>query len=126
MNQQLGNLNILSNTGKLKIIKVDSETKEKLSDVEFELKRDGTEEVYSGVTNENGEILFENLYPGKYTLVETKSKEEYKFEEKFFEININFNELVEVTVENEILKGYLRIIKQDLENENVRLKRSKI
>ena len=121
-----GNLKVLCNTGKVKVIKVDSESKEKLSGVEFELKRNGTEEVYKGVTNDNGEIIFDKLYPGKYTIVETKAREEYKINKKVFEVNVDFNSQAEVTVENDIIKGYLRIIKQDFENEDVRLKRSSI
>ena len=124
MNQLLGNLKFSCNTGKLKVIKVDSESKEKLSGVEFELRKEGSEEVYTKTTDENGEIVFENLYPGKYFLVETKQREEYKLNNNTFDVDVNFNEQAEVTVENDIIKGYLRIIKQDLENENIRLKRS--
>ena len=86
----------------------------------------GKKRLYLGTTNENGEILFENLYPGKYFLVETKQREEYKPNKTVFDVNIKFNEQAEITVENDIIKGYLRIIKEDLENENVRLKRCSV
>ena len=109
------------NTGKVKVLKVDSETKEPISGVTFELRKDGQEEALEGTTNEKGEIIFENLFPGKYTLKETKTREEYKINTKEFEVEVRYNEQSEVTVENDIIKGFFRIIKQDLENSKIRL-----
>lgn len=89
--------------------------------MKFELNKINSEESYVKETDENGEIVFENLYQGKYTLKEVETNEEYKINTNTFDINIEYNKQSEITVQNEIIKGWLRIIKQDLENSNVRL-----
>jgi len=116
-----GNLQVSCNTGSLKVLKVDSETKNPISGIKFELKKDGQDEGLIQETNENGEVVFENLYQGKYILKEIETAKEYKINENTFNINIEFNKQSDITVQNDIIKGWIRIIKQDLENSNVRL-----
>ena len=84
--------------------------------VNFELRKEGSEEVFTGTTDENGEIIFENLEPGNYSLIETETKEEYKLDENPLFIEVKYNEETEITVKNDLKKGSFRIIKQDMEN----------
>ncbi|MBR2289740.1 MAG: hypothetical protein IJ867_03865 [Clostridia bacterium] len=116
-----GNLSIPCNMGSLKVLKVDSETNSPIEGVKFELKKENSEEVYTKTTDENGEIIFDKLYQGKYVLKEVQTVQEYRMNHQSFDIDITYNQQSEITVENEIIKGWLRIIKQDLENSNVRL-----
>ena len=65
----------------IKIIKIDAkETDKKLSDVEFklEMQEDGQwKEVAIGITDERGEVQFEDLDSGEYRVTETKTQEGY-------------------------------------------------
>lgn len=109
-NKEVG-LNINTNTGKLKVIKVDEETKIPLSGIKFELK--GNDKVYEGITNENGEIIFENLYQGRYTLTELETAENYILNSTPFDINIEYGKENVITVDNSIKTGKIKIIKKD-------------
>ena len=117
-----GTFNIAVNTGKVKVVKVDSESKDPLEGVTFELKREGTEEVIEKTTDENGEAIFDELLPGKYELKEKGSLEGYELSEETFSVEVKYNEETKVEVENDLIKGSIKIIKQDSENSNVRLK----
>lgn len=93
----------------------------RLNGVKFELTKENSDMKYVGETDENGIIIFDKLYQGKYILKETESAEEYEINTNSFEINVEYNKQSEIVVKNDIIKGWLRIIKQDLENDSVRL-----
>ena len=94
-------LNLKINNGKIKVFKIDGETKEVLEGVKFELINENTLENYSGITDEKGEILFDNLYPGKYILKEVEGLENYVKNEEEYEIEIKYNSEIEIIIENE-------------------------
>ena len=121
-----GDLDIFCNTGSLKVNKIESQTNTPIGGVKFELRNQDTDEVIERTTDENGEILFENLYQGKYILKELEPNPKYKVNTEVFEMTIDYNMQSEITVSNELIKRWLRIIKLDLENDNIRLKRNQI
>ena len=89
------------NETKIKIIKQDSQTGERLENVEFELLNENEEIIYSGLkTNENGEVIIENLIPQKYFIKETKTIDGYEIYDKLIAVNIGLNEELTVTVNN--------------------------
>ena len=94
-------LNLKINNGKIKVFKIDGETKEVLEGVKFKLINENTLENYSGITDEKGEILFDNLYPGKYILKEVEGLENYVKNEEEYEIEIKYNSEIEIIIENE-------------------------
>lgn len=114
-------LSIPCNTGSLKVVKIDADTKEFLSGVEFELKNNETNETKNMKTDASGEIKFENLYPGTYSLVEIEKNEEYRLNAESKIINIEYNKQTELIIENEKIKGSVKIIKQDKENSEKKL-----
>ena len=77
------------NETKIIILKEDTQTKEKIEGVEFELK-----------TDKDGKIEINNLLPGKYYLKETKAKEGYEIYEEFIEMEISLQEQYTVRVNN--------------------------
>ena len=55
------------NETKIKLIKKDKETNERISNVEFSIYNSKKEILYSNLkTDENGEFILENLVPGTY------------------------------------------------------------
>lgn len=107
------NLDIIPNTGVLKILKLDSENNHPIEGIKFELSNEDRSYIGEGITNENGELCFENLYQGKYILKEIDSGEKYILENKEFDINITYNETQEITILNSIKKGKIKVIKKD-------------
>ena len=95
--------------GSLKITKVDKNNSEaKIQGATYKLEND---EGYSKelTTDENGEVLFDSLEIGKYTLTETKAPSGYELEGKSKEIEITqANKDVEV-----IASDRLRIVLPD-------------
>lgn len=113
------NLNI--NTGIVKVIKKDKDTENFLEGVSFELVSEDGKYKYSGITDKNGEIYFENLFPGKYILKEVEGLDEYKIYEESFEIEIKYKSVKEIFIINELKMGNIKIIKLDKENNNIKL-----
>ena len=109
-------LNISTNTGSLKVIKIDDETEIPIEGVSFTLKsEDGSYEA-TGVTDSNGVLNFNNLYQGKYILTEVETGENYILDEiKDNVITINYNENSEIIIGNTIKRGKIKVIKTDSE-----------
>ena len=85
-------------TGEFEFTKEDKETKEKLQGVEFTLTSDGEvgekgkefDYKVSKTTDENGKIKFETLYPGTYTLKETRQLPGYyKEDTRFWTVKVD-------------------------------------
>lgn len=108
--------------GSLKIIKEDAENKEiKLEGVEFELYNDKKELIKKLITDKNGEVQVENLDIGTYTLKEVKTNEQYILNNELIQIEIQWNKENILEVQNARKKGSLKIIKQDIENREIKL-----
>lgn len=80
--------------GSVKIIKKDAESGNLISGVEFALYSSDGNEVSRGVTDENGELIFENIRFGKYELREIKPKDGYLKNEEVISVEITENEQV--------------------------------
>ena len=89
------------NETKVKIIKQDEETKERLQGVEFNILNSNKETIYANLkTDENGEIEIKNLVPGKYYIQETITKDGYLINDELVEFDISFNEELTFTISN--------------------------
>lgn len=106
----------LKNITKLVIVKKEYGKEKRLDGVVFELL-DSEKNVVKRdlITNENGEIILENMIPGMYYLKETSTLENYNLYTDLIEINLDLNEEFTVTVNNSIKE----IIKIDKEFESV-------
>lgn len=108
--------------GNLKIIKVDSDTKVPLENVEFNLINIKGEKIKTLITNKKGEAYAENLQIGKYYLKEIKTNIGYEVcSDK--EVNVEWNKTVEAKIENQKQKGQIEIYKMDNEDKNIKLER---
>ncbi len=89
------------NATKIRIIKQDAETKERLENVEFNILDSNKKIIYANLkTNSKGEIKISNLVPGKYYIQEVKSIDGYELNDEVFEFNVNLNEEFTITVDN--------------------------
>lgn len=78
--------------GSVKIVKKDADSGEALSDVEFALCSLDGKEVVRGITDEKGELVFENIRFGKYELKEITTKDGYLKNEEVISVEITENE----------------------------------
>ena len=91
------------NNTKLRVIKQEINSNKRLEGVKFSLLNTGNDNVFQDlITDKNGEIIIENILPGKYFLKEMETLNEYKLIEEPIEINIEFDEEKEIVVENEL------------------------
>ena len=108
--------------GNLEIIKVDKDTKEILKGIEFELYDSQKNKLGNYITDEKGKIYVENLKIGNdYYLIETKTKEGYNLVDEKFKFDINYNQTTKLEISNEKIKGNLKIIKVDKDNNEIRI-----
>lgn len=115
----------ISNThkkGNLKIIKVDKDNNDiTLGSIEFDLINENGKVIKHLITDVNGEAEAKNIDTGTYTLKETKTKREYNLCENK-NIVVKWNETSEIIIENEKKKGQIKILKEDFDLENIKLK----
>lgn len=89
------------NETKIKIIKQDKETEERLKDVEFNILDSDKNIIYSNLkTDENGEIEVKNLIPGKYYIQESNTQDGYLLSEELIEFDISLNQTLIITIDN--------------------------
>ena len=106
------NYNVIEN--KIKVIKVD-EDNNLIPGVTIALYDESGALIDINTTNEQGEIIFNELKLGKYTLKELETLDNYVLDDTPYEIEL-LSELEEITIVNEYKKGSLEIIKVDPNN----------
>ena len=100
------NIDIPKNETKIKIVKISKEEDKKLENVKFELFDKENKSLGIKITNKNGEIIYENLIPGKYYLKEIEAKEGYNKLNDLVEIEVKYGEDKEVKVNKLPKTGY--------------------
>ena len=114
-------LNLKGNTGKIKINKKDDETNELISGVKFQLLKKDDSVVGTATTDNNGVASFSGLYQGNYILKEIETNKNYILNNKELEVNVKYDETTIIDITNEHKKGQIKIIKVDLDNNQVKL-----
>lgn len=92
-------------TGILEFSKVDISTSEPLPNTLIEIYNDNDELIYSGRTDENGQIKIDELRYGKYYILEKEAPEGYELntEKMYFEITED-GEIVKSVMEDKIIE----------------------
>lgn len=107
--------------GNLKIIKVDKDDNSlTLGAVEFDLIDSSGKIIKHLKTDVNGICEVKGINTGNYTLRETLTKKEYNLAVDQ-DVVVNWNETMEIKVENEKKKGQIKIIKVDADYNEVKL-----
>ena len=86
--------------GKLVLYKIDSLTKEKLENAVIQIYKDN-ELIKEEVTNIDGLIELNNLLIGNYYIIEKEAPKGYIKSENIIEFEIKYNEVTEITMEND-------------------------
>ena len=109
--------------GDLTIYKVDKDNhKIALGNVEFDLFSEEFNKVIGTYTTDvNGEIHIKNLRTGNYKVIEKNTGKWYNLADDT-NIRIEWNNETKTTIENELKKGQVRVIKVDSDNKEVKLK----
>lgn len=109
--------------GQVKVIKVDLDNNEvRLAGVEFEIYDEDDNLVDKVVTDTNGEAISKRLRIDKsYTVKETKTLSNYVLTEIPQTVTLEKDKITEIVFKNELKKGQVRVIKVDLDNNEVRL-----
>lgn len=110
--------------GDLKVYKVDADNnKITLGGVKFALYSYEFNKITGHyTTNANGEISIKNLRTGKWALIEEETNKWYNLLDGQIEIKVEWNETTNTTIENELKKSQVKVIKVDKENHEVKLK----
>lgn len=94
-------VNYLTNSTKLEIIKKDTETQEALAGAKFNILNENMEIVYTELTtDDNGMATIEGIMPGKYYIQEVKSPDGYIIYDELIELDIKLNEQYTIDINN--------------------------
>ena len=101
--------------GSIDFSKTDLTSGKEIPNVELEIYTINDELIYKGLTNENGKITIDNLFVGKFYIVETIPATGYRLSDEiiYFEILENGN-IIKASMTNEKVKGTLEFSKIDL------------
>ena len=113
-------LNVNVNNAKLKIRKAEENTNKPIEGVKFAIYKDD-KLVQEKQTDKDGQISFEDLYPGKYTIKELETGEKYVLENTPQEIELKFNETKEIEITNKLKTGKIKVYKVDKDNKEVKI-----
>ena len=91
------------NITKIVVIKKEYGTEKRLAGVKFNLLDSNKNILKENLeSNENGEIMLENMLPGFYYLQEIQTLEQYNLYTDLIEINLDLNEEFQITVNNTV------------------------
>lgn len=107
--------------GSLEITKIDKDNPEiVLEGVKFKITdKDGFE--YEVTTDEIGKAIVEDIRVGKVSIKEVETNKGYELLENELNVEVKYNEVVKVTIENEKLKGQVEIYKTDKDDSNIKI-----
>ncbi len=109
--------------GQIRVIKVDKDNNEvRLPGVEFKIYDENNNLVDTITTNEQGEAVSKELrIDKKYIVKESKTLSNYVLTEEIQTVTLTENQITDISFENELKKGQIRVIKVDKDDNEVLL-----
>lgn len=90
--------------GTLEFTKVDSVSSDTIPNTKIEVYTEFDELIYTGITDEDGKVIIEDLYIGNYYIVETEPSEGYLLSEEIIEFEITEDgQIVEKFMTNQFI-----------------------
>lgn len=112
-------LNIDAYKSGIKILKIDNESNKPLEGVTFNIKYSNGTNIGNFTTDNNGTIFIEKLKQGQIVITEKSTLSEYILDTTPYETTIEYGKIQNITIQNNLKKGNLKIIKIDKENNNI-------
>lgn len=103
--------------GNIKVVKSDQDSKP-VQGAEFALLDASGKQVDSGKTDANGNLQFNKLALGNYTLTETSVPDGYIIQKSSYPVTVKRNQTSTVAVQNTKIKGVLQITKIEKKAKN--------
>lgn len=98
--------------GQIEVYKTDKDnSNQKISGVEFAVFNKNFERVDRLITNEKGHAISKKLLIGQYYLKEIKTNPQYILEEELIPIQVEYNKVLSIQLQNEQRKGQIKILK---------------
>lgn len=109
--------------GDLKVYKIDADNnKIAIGGVRFALYSYEFDKITGYYTTDaNGEIYIKGLRTGRWALIEEETNKWYNLLDEQVDIKVEWNETTNTTIENELKKSQVKVIKVDSENHEVKL-----
>lgn len=105
------------NETKIIIVKKDDKEEKNLQGVQFELLDDNKNVIYTELTtNQDGQIVIDNLLPGVYYIRETRTIEGYELYDKLIKVELDLNEEATINVINLENEPNIEVDKKQTEN----------
>lgn len=105
------------NETKIIIVKKDDKEEKNLKGVQFELLDNNKNVIYTELTtNQDGQIVIDNLLPGVYYIRETRTIEGYKLYDKLIKVELDLNEEATINVINLENEPNIEVDKKQTEN----------
>lgn len=103
----------------LEFTKSDLTTGVGIKDTKIEIYTEDDKLIYTGITDKDGKITINDLFTGKFYIIEKEASTGYKLsdEKVYFEILEN-GEVVKANMTNEKIKGTLEFTKVDISNDS--------
>ncbi len=107
--------------GSIKIVKVEEGARTPLEGAGFRLYDERGEEIGKGLTDENGELIFEDLRVGSYTVKEFRAPEGFELDETEIPLELTPDAPdIEIERENKIIPGLIRVLKKNDQGQAMR------
>lgn len=110
-----------TNNASIQVVKKDEETLKPIAGIKFQLLEEKGEVLQTKVTDSEGIIEFNRLYPGNYVLQEIEANSNYILNNTKYSIHVGYNDKVIKEVTNKHKKGNLKIVKVDKDDNNITL-----
>ncbi len=119
------NLKINGDASNINILKICKDNKNPIKGISFGLYNQENELIATKQTDDKGKLKFQNLYPGKYKVIELETDEKYILDKTPIEVELQYDETKDLVITNELKKGQIKLVKIDEDNKEIKIEGAK-